>query len=226
VQVLRQQAGVAMAGPRAITGSTVWPPEVAAAALAAGVDLDRAVARLGDKPAVYLRLLGRFIADLADWPAQLQAEINGPDAQAPARRLHTLRGVAATLGLTELAAAAAQAEGSLPDVQAATVACDALLARIGGLAELDRLRLALQTMADPTTDSRALDSHDLRAALEQLAELLDNSDMAAMDAMADLQQRYAGPLGSRLTLLDDAVAALSFEPALQICRDLIETLDA
>ena len=50
---------------------------------------------------------------------------------------------------------------------------------------------------------------------------LKSADMAATSAMADLQERFGPPLGERMRSLDDAVQALDFERALQLCAELM-----
>ena len=45
--------------------------------------------------------------------------------------------------------------------------------------------------------------------------------MAATDAMETLQQRFGEALGERLQAMDDAIHALDFERALQLCVQLI-----
>ncbi len=84
-----------------------------AAALAAGVDLELALRRLGGKRASYVRLLGSFVRDLALLPEQLRGQLAQGDFESATRLLHTLKGTAATLGATAMAAEAGEAEARL-----------------------------------------------------------------------------------------------------------------
>ena len=81
-----------------------------AAAEAAGVDLALALRRLGGKRASYIRLLGSFVRDLGVLPDQLREQLAQADFESAARLQHTLKGTAATLAATALAAEAAEAE--------------------------------------------------------------------------------------------------------------------
>ena len=87
---------------------------------------------------------------------------------------------------------------------------------------LAALLSALQAAQAPAAASTEFDANALSPALRALALLLDNGDMAATDTMAALQRDFGGALGDRLQPLDDAVGALDFERALQLCHELIE----
>jgi PAS domain S-box-containing protein len=212
------------------------PAAVLAAATAAGVDVDTAVARLGGKAAVYRRMLARFVTDLASWPAQLQTDMAQGGELAAARQLHTLKGVAATLGAAALASLAGQAERHLSAGASAAESrlamagvVDAINAAAPGLRALLR---ALQAHDDqPTAAADAdvaavADPVALRDGLQTLAGLLRNSDMAALETLAGLQRQHPQALGGRLVQLDEFVAGLDFVPALACCDELLAELQA
>ena len=242
VSVLRRLCGrVDLPADAVAVPAGALPAAALAAAAAAGVELDTAVSRLGGKSAVYRRMLARFVNDLADWPTRLQADMQRGDMAAAAREVHTLKGVAATLGVAALAALAGQAERSLlagrsaggsaaasaaDSHQALAELVDAISAAAPGLRGLLRV---LQPQADepatPTaTANPAGDPVALREGLITLAELLRNSDMAALEAVAGLQSEHAEALGGRLVQLDELVAGLDFVPALARCDELLAEL--
>ena len=249
VAVLRRLTGRhhLPAGAAAVADSAL-PAAVHAAAAAAGVELAPALARLGGKVGVYRRMLARFEGELADLPAELQADMAQGDELAAARRLHTLRGVAATLGVNDLAARAAQTEkqlaagGKAADPrQSMAELGDAISAAARGLRGLLRALLpaplpAQQTDGDgpaaaAATATGALagavsDPAALRSGLKTLSDLLRQSDMAALDTLAGLQRQHPQALGGRLVQLDELVAGLDFVPALARCRELLAELDS
>jgi HPt (histidine-containing phosphotransfer) domain-containing protein len=238
VSVLREHAGRQdLAAPAELREPAALPGAVRDAAAAAGLQIEAAMARLGGKPDVYARLLGRFLDDLADLPGQLQGHVAQGDTAAMARLLHTVKGVAATLGASGLAAEAARGEKQLaaPSApadagQALASVCAAIEASAPGLrVVLLALQQTLRTdPLAPTAASAGVDPADhaaLRQSLRHLAELLRHSDMDAIEAMASLQRQFAGALGARLQALDESIAGLEFEPALRHCDQLIEVLD-
>ena len=239
VQVLRAQAGMRddPAAPQTPAPRVdPLPAAVQAAAAAAGVRIAAAVARLGGDDQVYRRMLRRFVDDLAALPAEWQGLAAQGDAGAAARALHTVKGVAATLGLDDLAAMAAQGEKQLGGHDAApligpvmALACRAVEAAGPALAGLLQ---ALQAAAigQPTfyasPAASPADRQALQQGLRQLADLLRNADMAALDAVTGLQGRFSGSLGERFQALDEAVAGLDFDPALGHCTQLLAALES
>ena len=236
VQVLRAQAGLRddPAGAPAAPPRSADPlaASVQAAAAAAGVRIAPAIARLGGDAQVYRRMLQRFTKDLAGLPGELQGLAAQGDGVAAARALHTLKGVAATLGADALAAVAAQGERQLAEDADAVgpvlhQACAAIDASAPALAAL------LQTLRPADADAPAVaaaahpaDHQALQQGLRQLADLLRNADMAALSAVSDLQGRFSGTLKPRFLALDEAVAGLDFDPALTHCEHLLAALDA
>ncbi|MEO5695998.1 MAG: response regulator, partial [Burkholderiaceae bacterium] len=226
VQVLCRNTGRQSAGAGVIdAGDAALSAPVREAAASAGVDLQPALDRLGGHRQVYQRMLAGFVADLADMPARLEALAADADWVAARRLLHTLKGVAATLGATALSSVAADAERQLVTpgdaegvVQRTRHAIDAARPALAGLA------LVLQPAAIEARGSApgAPDRAVVCAALRAMAVQLQNADMAATDAMRDLQRDFGAVLGAPLAAMDDAVGALDFERALRLCHDLIE----
>jgi CheY-like chemotaxis protein len=203
---------------------------VHSAAASAGVELVPALHRLGGNRAVYQRMLRSFVKDLADMPAQLQTQLAQAEFVAASHVLHTLKGLAATLGANALAAEAAQGEKQLASGAAIDAATDAVAAacRTIAAAEPGLVGLLHALQAAQATDAHAsaapaeaLDAHALQAQLRSIAEQLRNADMAATDAMVALQRRFGVSIGPLLQPLDEAIGGLDFERALSLCNDLI-----
>jgi len=171
-------------------------------------------------------------SDLAGWAGALKHSGAQADTTAAARLLHTVKGVAATLGADSLAAEAAHCEkqlhpGCTPADARQTVvrACAAIEAAALPLhALLQALRPA--EPVPPASAGTAIDHSALRLGLRQLAELLRNSDMAALQALAGLQAEVPGALGERFQALGEAINGLDFDPALRHCTHLLEALES
>jgi CheY-like chemotaxis protein/HPt (histidine-containing phosphotransfer) domain-containing protein len=236
VRVLRRQAQWGDALP-ATTGSDIsLSQDVVQAAAAAGVDLSGALVRLGGKQEVYRRMLTTFVKDLQAIPEQLQvfAQHPQPDGtHADAKRLvHTLKGLAATLGAMALSTEAASAEKAIAtststEQTAASThhVCTAIASALPGLqALLDALQRdhANATQGSAISAAQSLDRPALVAALAAMAQLLQANDMEAMNAMAELQQHFGEALGEDLSALEAAMAELEFDQALPLCIALLE----
>ena len=199
------------------------------AADAAEVDLESALRRLGGEMPLYARSLRGLLEDLATLPHTLPSLAARGDGTGARQQLHALKGLAATLGAGALSAMASRAEARLrasDDPQEVALVCTesatAAAAACPGLqALLDTLPVAAAAAGGrPGID--ALDRHALSAGLHGLAQLLQDSDMAATDAMVRLHQQFAPALGQRLQALDDAVHTLRFDAASQLCDTLMK----
>jgi CheY-like chemotaxis protein len=231
VGVLRKQTGQAVAGESPVTGPTLDLPDgVAAAALAAGVDLAGALKRLGGKLDVYQRLLRNFVTDLATMPEQLRHNATQADPVVTVRLLHTLKGLAATMGASTLAADAAHGERKMagntaPEIALAVAAraCSAIDTALPGLTALMQTLTAAQEARDNGAQAPSTSEPDpaMLNALRSLVTQLEHDDMEAMQALAELRQAFGEALGEQLEPLETAMADLNFEQALPLCNALL-----
>ena len=232
VHVLCKHTGRRESGANALaTPPPSLSTAVRAAAAAAAVDIHSAVRRLGGDAAVYRRLLHSFARDIPDMAEQLGSCAAAGRTADAARLLHTLRGLAATLGANQLAAVAADAEQQLAGNASPATTALALqragsamtVAGAGFASLLDALHVADTALGDPSTTT---DTAPLQTALRTLAAHLRNADMAATDTMVKLQKQYGADLGHRLWPLDEAIGALDFARALVLCKQLSDQLTA
>jgi HPt (histidine-containing phosphotransfer) domain-containing protein len=180
------------------------------AAQAAGVGLGAALARMGGMRDVYLRMLESFVADL---PAQHRALQTAEPPADRSRRLHTLKGVAATLGVDALTRRLAAAEPHAADAQHPSLA--ALRAELDEAQPLLRRLLAVLQAEAPAPVAVA-SAAALGPALQQLAAQLAAHDAAALDALPGLR-----PLldPARYAQLSSAIESFDFAAAAALLRD-------
>jgi CheY-like chemotaxis protein/HPt (histidine-containing phosphotransfer) domain-containing protein len=245
VSVLRRHAGRQQAAEGRDTARVAaLPPSVSAAADAAGVDIAAALSRLGGQRAVYQRMLRGFLRELAALPDQLRSQMALADGGHAARLLHTLKGLAATLGAKSLSATAASAEQTLAigapvnSLETRAEVLASVLAVIESSAPgLASLLSALQALDEPPAPADsvapanvaiapqpvAAGGADYAASLRQLAAQLADTDMAATDTMAALMRQYGATQGAVLAPLDEALLGLDFELGLRLCLGLLAT---
>ena len=232
VAVLLRLAGRAAAAVTARPGnekSIALPPHLLTAAGAAGVDIERALPRLGGKLKVYSRALRSFTADLQLLPRQLDSMLQRGEREALRRELHTLKGVAATVGAVALAevtgAAQAQLMCALPAADEAHCVARVGAAMAAAAVQLKLLCSALDGSQDTVAAGAAAcaltptDTALLVGYLKTLHGLLAASDLDAVEALKTLRARLPGATGPRLDALERAVEALEFETALSHCSD-------
>jgi len=193
------------------------------------LELSAAVQRLGGDQDVLRQVLQSFMREL---PRQLSkaSELSGTGQLAEAARLlHTIKGASATVGATALARVAAEGETLLRASPAPEPARrQELLARLqaaahAALAAVETALRALQALAAqpvPADAPAPLDAAALRQDLQELQNLLRQSDLASLDVYARIQQHHGMALGAELEALDAAMANLDFEQALSLCDQL------
>ena len=183
------------------------------------------MARLGGNVSMLVGIVQSFAQDLPQVPRRLEDGLATGAQQEVVRTLHTLKGLASTVGARHLAHVAGDLEAR----------CKAGLSpseRIDCVAQLQAaVDASLGSLADalaryPGAASLAVAGAELKdagfqAAVRALADLLAQDDMQALEAYAALRNAYAPVLGTALDPLDQAMTGLEFEEALACCRGLL-----
>jgi CheY-like chemotaxis protein len=198
------------------------------------VDVAAALERLGGNQTLYARVLEAFLKDLVTQPAQLAHCLEHADLLGAARLLHTLKGLAATVGASYLAAVARKCELAVKAAQAQTDTVAALdpdkfyrefnaavantqtvLTQVAQVAQgyaSPRPAPPLTSVANSTLSAQALDL------LAQLHTLLRASDMQAVTVFEQLGQSDALNRLPDYEALAKAMAAFDFAGAAVACE--------
>ena len=187
------------------------------ASVHAELDVERAQKRMGDNAAVFFSILDAFVRDAVLVPDQLAAQLANAQQEDVVRTLHTIKGLAATVGATRLADVAAQLEsrtkaGVAVSEQGAIVAQlrDAIDAGVQALKPVLQ-RLCPAPVPQVITE---MTPEQLQAELTVLLGMLRHSNMQALDHFDRMrqgqEQRWSeilNPLGVEISRLDFAAAA-------------------
>ena len=195
------------------------------------VDVTAALERLGGNQALYARVLEAFLKDLVTQPAQLAHCLEHADLLGAARLLHTLKGLAATVGASYLAAVARKCELAVKAAQAQTDTLAALdpdkfyrefnaavantqtvLAQVAQGYTSPLPAPQLTSVSNSTLPAQALDL------LAQLHSLLRASDMQAVTVFEQLGQSDALNRLPAYETLTKAMAAFDFAGAAVACE--------
>jgi signal transduction histidine kinase/DNA-binding response OmpR family regulator len=202
----------------------------------AGVELSLALHRMSNSHALYRRAAQEFLRTL---PTILEGVQNiglAQETKTSTMTLHTLKGNAATLGLTELAVHAGRLEhmvaaGKEPDDWAQERnALERHLSRAG--AQLEAAIEMLKTKVDESAHSdsdvqRAKpDSADRMRLLIELSALTDSSDMQALEFFAQHRASFEALPEGIWSSLETAMQELDFANAHQACLAAIGVLHA
>ena len=200
------------------------------------LDVASAVARLGGNSDFHASLVRNFCTEIPTLALQLQEQLQLGEAPRLRQSLHTLKGLAGTLGAAALQQAASQAEGALRQHDAAQALPETTLALVETVltqlatAHAQLLMVVGHTSgADAATaEPRELDASErstLAATLQSLATLLTQSNMQATTVVRHLLQGYGNAVGEpSLGSIAQRVDELDFEAAHALCQTLIAAL--
>jgi signal transduction histidine kinase/DNA-binding response OmpR family regulator/HPt (histidine-containing phosphotransfer) domain-containing protein len=227
----RASTGSAPSAPSAPTSATPATPTTASPAgelCTETVDAAGALKRLGGNTDFYAQILSSYLHDLTDMPDQLDALILTGDQKSAARLMHTIKGLSATVGAPHMAAMARDAERVFQNnAVAMDLQATAALVRTVAMATCAAMATVRQTLAQqrrpngPAVAPTAWDVRGLLASLAALQALLDQADMAALEAHRQLGDAYGDHAASALTGLDAAIADLDFAQGVVQCIALI-----
>jgi HPt (histidine-containing phosphotransfer) domain-containing protein len=206
-----------------LTGAAFAPgpvpdtPALPAPASIPGIDLKATLARFGGSFDNFAAVFRRLESSQGTTPDEVRALLKRGDRQGAQQLVHRLRGVAANLGATEVAALALELEQALRSADEAALALrvarldSALQVVLQAARELDR--------PQPCAPHPAHDSTVPRDELARLLELLTGNNMKAMSQFESLRPALAPRHAAELA---DAVGTLRFDVAARLVRELMK----
>lgn len=195
------------------------------------VDLASALKRIDGKLDIYLRMISAYCKDLDVVPAHLHSQ-SLKQLHTSLRHLHTIKGLAATLGANQDAQLLAQMERQLSTDLSEPETEELLHTARVHIAELklrmEQLRLYIHDNANLTPMANVfphfeLDPRIIHESLRLLYEQLDNADMAATETIVHILRLIGSPLPEGVRQLEQAISALDFALAQQHCAELLES---
>ena len=178
-----------------------------------GFDLAAALLRIDGNRTLFASLVRRFTLDQHDIMARTKRALQQGDPAGATLELHTLKGLAATLGATTLSKVASEMEAK---VKAGTTREEEEI----HLAMLDQhltkavefLTKTAASFAPPTTTTTA-DPNRAKALLVELEQLLAQRNMRALHVFSDLKQAVGERFEIEFAALNEAITKLDFETA-------------
>ena len=229
VQTLIEVTGFAVSQPERRSAARKPAPRPTLPTATGTLDVASALARMGGLTKLYRRSAQDFIRTLPEQLASLRglAAVGSPEC---ARLAHTLKGTAALLGASALAACAAELEALCRDPQAQASRM-ALLTPMQVLMDdsARQLQQALAAMPEPAGEAPAAAPHAaapsaLADALARLMPLLVAADLSALEQFASDRATWVSAPEALLRPLEEALQDLELEAALAACQALQQWL--
>ncbi|SDY11268.1 PAS domain S-box-containing protein [Allochromatium warmingii] len=192
-----------------------------------GVNIAQGLAVMGGKQAKFLDLLARFAHSHCNDSQQMLAALEAGTRTRVRELAHALKGVSATLGATEIAAAATALDAQLKaDPDASEDSVRAAIARIAtAFAPITQVLTACQlpsadTDAAPDAASPPAAPEQAQAVLATLSDHLRKNDTQAIALLRAERSILQASLGATFERLERHVVEFEFEEALELlsCR--------
>jgi two-component system sensor histidine kinase/response regulator len=185
-----------------------------------GVDVEQGLKALRGRVTSYLTLMRQFIATHADDVREIRFALGEGDTAAASRRAHALKGAAATLGASGIAALARQIEVGPREGGIDAAQIPALLEELHG--EFTAIAATLPPVAAALREVRTSpeDVKRLKGLLDALAETLAQGEIGADALLKENDALLRESLGSGYETLVKQVADFEFERALATLQAL------
>jgi len=191
-----------------------------------GIDLDKALISVNGNAALLGKLLKEFHQDYQSVSSELTEALGVGDLDFVARKLHTLKGIAGTLGAGELNKATETLETLLADKENTTEALNQFLF------ELNRLTAGLAFL-DPGSNAKAVSKTEpvasvnvvlIKQKMTELEALLQAGASQAGDTLLDLQALLHNQDIDVLHTLSEQIKDYDFDEAVDTLKRLNDEL--
>ena len=236
VLTLLRVSGFKIAGPAISTENVVIHKPASLKLQKIEIDVDGALARMSGMRTLYIRLVGDFVKSLDAAAPEFVRLLMIPSMLEARRHAHTLKGTAATLGATQLAKFASELElmcKSEADndvlLKGASELADVVRSTQVSLREVIEVlqptsSVPVNSVAQGLSNISTADLNAAKTAAEELMQLLKNSDMFALQRLADFREVFAAVAPDKLVDMESAVQKLDFEQAQRICAEMANSL--
>ena len=193
------------------------------------IDTEEALGRMGCNSELYATVLTSYLTDLRAAPDQLDTFLTIGDLAGARRLLHTVKGLSATVGATDMAAVAKATEQALQDgTQQAgydSLRTDFKETVVRTTVVLESVVVANRSLAQTTVPGTTVELtpdvvKTLLQDLEELRMLLCGSDLRALEVHDRLRNKAANFESIDMAELSYCIANFDFESASVCCEQI------
>ncbi|MCH7476653.1 MAG: response regulator [SAR324 cluster bacterium] len=185
-----------------------------------GIDLETALATVGQNRRLLRKVLVEFYADYRDAGDRMRQALEKQDFE-PARRLaHTLNGLAGNLGAAPLSQAAASLETTLKNGEAAEGRLEPFLLALGEVLQGLSLLGPGPEAKQETVQLKEIDFQTVKSLIQELSLRLKEHSFQAATPLPRLCEALGGHLQELYETLESDLAAFKFEQAEETLADI------
>lgn len=189
------------------------------------LDIKKGLFSTQDNKALYIKLLKKFIKDQSNFESEFLSALEVNDTEYMIRLAHTLKGVAATLGATEIADVSKTLESTCVENESADVIKENLAVVTPPLKslidELNKLFDAAEVSTSQNQTQKELDKESALSILQEIMEMSENSDTEAIDMITKFKALSGVDTYSKeLADVTDSLESYDFEEAIEFLEKL------
>lgn len=187
-----------------------------------GIDIDQALQRSQGNQTLFLSVLAAFVIKQQSLDDDIRAAAGNRDWDDAKRRIHSARGLAATLGAQSLAAAAGSLESEIDRrSDALEQPLSQLQSALAELAQSSEILAAIGNQRDSDAPPPAATAAELRLQLVELERQLSRRSFTASASVRALNRLAAGgPYAALTQALEQSILAMDYRRAGQQLAEL------
>jgi signal transduction histidine kinase/AmiR/NasT family two-component response regulator/HAMP domain-containing protein len=214
--VKRREGGVVAGVKPAAAISEVVVPEIE------GIDIAGGLRRAAGNRLLYRSLLEQFVAKQAHAASEILDALRAGNRELAGRIAHTVKGVAANLGIGTVQSAAEGVEHAIrTDISSASSAAETLESTLQRMVETVRRTLSAAPAAAAGERRPEYQREAASSAIARLRRLIEANDAAAVDMLPPLEDALAGSVDQDLLeALRNALNEFGFDSALSIMAQI------
>jgi signal transduction histidine kinase/CheY-like chemotaxis protein/CHASE3 domain sensor protein len=193
-----------------------------------------ALKRIDGDQELFKRMAKMFIQAVENTEYDLDQHILHEEKDDTARLLHTLKGIAGTIGADSLARLVVSMEEQLkqadhlavlrPLTKQLSLLIQTSSQELRAFSDSLHLTTANMSMTETSVSTKSLDKQALQEQLHQLNALMTDKNMRAMSVFLQIKTTFGAELGDHLVSLENAINQLDFPLALEKTKSLQERL--
>ena len=185
-----------------------------------GIDSALGLRRVGGNATLYLKILEKFRTGQADTMARIQSALDARDLTTAEREVHTLKGLAGSIGATELHESAKVLERKIQNKEDMTNALSTVSSLLDAVLNvLNNVSLQPEAQEPP---SISMSEEHINTLVVRLKTLLEEDDADAIEVLEQLAPAFSGKeLSKDIQRIVTYVERYEFDQALEKLNEMV-----
>lgn len=193
------------------------------------IQVDVGLKRISNNHRLYKEILGKFLRNYEDFGKEWKENLDIANTEDVARKLHTLKGVAANIGAMKVQNLSEKLETLVIEGESIleNPLFEALLEALEeSQREIETYLIQQERIQKTTRAAQSYNREELVQRCKELEEALASYDTKAEEILAQIRPSLEAHLGDNETkAMEKVLSAYDFDQAQEICQKIIESLE-